>query len=79
MNRHPLDAVSLVFGAIFSGIGALFLAGYQTWEMVSRFWPAGVILLGLAMFFSARRHDEAAPTPPVREAPEATAPIEPSE
>lgn len=79
MNRHPLDAVSLLFGVIFSGIGALFFTGYGIGEVVTTFWPAGVILLGLAMLFSARRRDEAAAGRPVREAPEVTEPTDPSE
>ena len=27
MKSHPFDAVSMVFGVIFAGIGALFLMG----------------------------------------------------
>lgn len=85
MKQHPLDAVSLVCGVIFAGIGALYLSGYEVGDMVTRFWPAGVILLGLAMLFSARRPEEVAIVPPARpvEQPvkttEVTVPIEPAE
>ncbi|HYN98035.1 MAG TPA: hypothetical protein VEU28_00015 [Actinomycetota bacterium] len=62
MKPHPFDAVSLAFGVIFSGIGALYLTGNDVGELVTRFWPGAVVLLGLAMLFSARR-DEPEPVP----------------
>lgn len=58
MRSHPFDAVSMVFGVIFAGIGSLFLMGNDVGTLVTRFWPAAVVLLGLAMLFSARREDE---------------------
>lgn len=62
MKPHPFDAVSLAFGVIFAGIGALYLTGNDVGELVARFWPGAVVLLGLAMLFSARR-DEPEPLP----------------
>jgi hypothetical protein len=85
MRSHQFDAVSMVFGVIFAGIGSLFLMGNDVGDLVTRFWPAAVVLLGLAMLFSARRDDEpvvasppspqAWPTPP----PPPVAPIRPAE
>jgi hypothetical protein len=57
MKPHPLDALSLVFGVIFAGIGILYLTGNEVGDLVSQFWPGAVVLLGLAMLFSARRPD----------------------
>jgi hypothetical protein len=78
MRSHPFDAVSMVFGVIFAGIGALFLMGNDVGDLVTRFWPAAVVLLGLAMLFSARR-DEApvAASQPVWPAPP-PAPVAPA-
>jgi hypothetical protein len=85
MRSHQFDAVSLVFGVIFAGIGSLFLMGNDVGDLVTRFWPAAVVLLGLAMLFSARRDEapvvatpprpQAWPTPP--RAP--VAPVRPAE
>jgi hypothetical protein len=87
MKPHPLDALSLVFGVIFAGIGALYLAGNEVGDLVSRFWPAALVVLGLAMLFSARRPEPAAdPVPPTRpdpvpaaREPEITAPLDRNE
>ena len=62
MKPHPFDAVSLAFGVIFAGVGALYLTGSDVGDLVTRFWPGAVVLLGLAMLFSARR-DEPEPLP----------------
>lgn len=85
MRSHPFDAVSMVFGVIFAGIGSLFLMGNDVGDLVTRFWPAAVVLLGLAMLFSARRDEapvaaipprpQAWPTPP----PAPMAPVRPAE
>lgn len=72
MKAHPFDAVSLVFGVVFAGIGALFLTGNDVGDLVARFWPAAVVLLGLAMLFTAKRVDETNPPSPARPAPVVT-------
>jgi hypothetical protein len=72
MKAHSFDAVSLVFGVIFAGIGALFLTGNDVGDLVARFWPGAVVLLGLAMLFSAKRADEADPLPAAAPAPAVT-------
>lgn len=69
MKRHPLDAVSLVFGVLFAGLGTLYLAGLAVNDLVTRFWPAALVVLGLAILFSSRRADEPAPIPPVPKEP----------
>jgi hypothetical protein len=85
MKSHPFDAVSMVFGVIFAGIGALFLMGNDVGDLVTRFWPAAVVMLGLAMLFSARREEAPAVTyqpnmqawsPPT---PAPVAPVRPAE
>ena len=71
MRRHSLDAVSLVFGVIFTGLGALYLTGIEVDELVFRFWPWALVVLGLAMLLTGRREDRealAAPVPPARPA-----------
>jgi hypothetical protein len=85
MRSHPFDAVSMVFGVVFAGIGSLFLMGNDVESLVTRFWPAAVVLLGLAMLFSARREEapvapdptrpQAWPAPP----PAPVASVEPAE
>lgn len=67
MKRHSFDPLSLVFGLLFAAIGALYLAGnVDVADLVARFWPAALVLLGLAMLFSTRRTEEvpASPLPP---------------
>jgi hypothetical protein len=80
MRRHPFDAVSLVFGLVFAGIGVMYLVGgIDVADLVTRFWPAALVMLGLAMLFSARRPDEVAvaPPPPAWTAPAPTEPAAP--
>jgi len=82
MKSHPFDAVSMVFGVIFACIGSLLLMGNDVGSLVTRFWPAAVGLLGLAMLFSARRADEAPVVegPPTWAAPpRPVAPVRPAE
>ncbi|HEX2052374.1 MAG TPA: hypothetical protein VHJ78_01430 [Actinomycetota bacterium] len=65
MRRHSFDAVSLVFGALFAAIGILYLSGREVGDLVARFWPAALVILGLAILFTARREDrEAGMVPP---------------
>lgn len=63
MKRHPLDAVSMVFGLLFVGLGSLYLSGNEVDDLVIRFWPAALVVLGLAILFSARRSDEVPAAP----------------
>ena len=54
MTRHSLDAVSLVSGLFFAAVGVLFLTGIDVSDLASRFWPAALIVVGLALAFSTR-------------------------
>ncbi len=64
MRRHSFDAVSLVFGVVFAGLGIMYLTGNEVDELFSRFWPAVLVVLGLAMLFTARREDREVLVPP---------------
>lgn len=78
MKSHRFDAVSMVFGVVFAGIGSLFLTGSDVGSLVARFWPAAVVLLGLAMLFSTRRPDAPGTAGPPR-LPEEAEPSRPSD
>ena len=71
MKRHSMDAVSLVFGLFFVGLGGAYLVGYGVTEVVIRFWPVALIALGLAIFLTPRRTRQAAPAAAPAAAPEA--------
>ena len=53
MRRHPLDAVSLVSGLLFCGLGAIFLRGTDVtswrWGVV---WPVALTVVGAVMLLS---------------------------
>lgn len=78
MKAHSFDAVSMVFGVVFAVIGALFLTGNDVGDLVARFWPAAVVLLGLAMLFTAKRADETNPPSPARPVPTFTPALTPT-
>jgi peptidoglycan/LPS O-acetylase OafA/YrhL len=46
MDRHPFDALSIVFGAIFVGAGLLLLTGDA--ESLTLRWLGPMVALGLA-------------------------------
>jgi hypothetical protein len=55
MQRHPTDPVSLVFGAVFAGAGALLAADRVDLVSGGRWaWPLLLIVIALAMLASAR-------------------------
>jgi hypothetical protein len=59
MTRHPVDFVSLTFGALFAVIGLVLLAGDQlalTWE-----WLAPAIVIGLGTILIAAGWSRRAP------------------
>jgi predicted lipid-binding transport protein (Tim44 family) len=80
-RRHPLDAVSLVFGLAFTAAGLLFLAGQLDEALRLRWlWPVLLLALGAGILLDvSRRPREDRPAPPtVATAPAATAePAEP--
>lgn len=59
MKRHPFDAVSLVFGLLFFGLGAALLSGRDVGDLVMQLWPGALVLMGVVLLFSSRRNGEA--------------------
>ena len=59
MRRHPLDPFSLVFGATFALVGAVFLfARVDVGTLHLRWvWPIPLILLGVLIIGLAARSD----------------------
>ena len=47
MQRHPFDPVSLVFGALFAGLGLFLLVSDTWWTTVNAVWLVPVILLAV--------------------------------
>lgn len=56
MQRHPLDAVSLVFGLLFAALGLGVLIDAATiWRLgLDRWWPLALMAAGLWLLLSAR-------------------------
>lgn len=56
MRTHRFEAVSLVFGLLFTAVGLLFLGGnLDIWRLDwSWFWPAVLTLAGVVVLLSAR-------------------------
>lgn len=58
MKRHSLDLVSLIFGALFTAAGLLFLISPNPWSLLfesanlSWVFPTLVLLGGAALLFS---------------------------
>ena len=57
MYRHDLDPIALVFGALFTVLGLVYVAGHWSWFDFRSGWilAALLIALGLAGVFSASR------------------------
>ena len=57
MYRHDLDPIALVFGALFTVLGLVYVAGHWSWFDFRSGWIlAGLLIaLGLAGVFSAAR------------------------
>jgi hypothetical protein len=54
MYRHKMDAVSLIFGLLYSAIGVLLMRGAPEFSFAS-VWPVLLVLAGLALLISAAR------------------------
>jgi hypothetical protein len=80
-RRHPLDAVSLVFGFAFTAAGLLFLAGQLDEALRLRWlWPVLLLVLGVGILVDVgRRPREDAPEPPATQAEAPAAAAEPAE
>jgi hypothetical protein len=68
--RHRLDPFSLLFGALFVGVGISFLLGSSLGDARRSVWPAFAILLGAtfaawatAAVLRERRSDPEPPEP----------------
>jgi drug/metabolite transporter superfamily protein YnfA len=59
MRTHPFDAVSFVFGAIFTVVALLALTGIATITLLDLRWlgPAALVLIGVVLVVSAARRD----------------------
>jgi hypothetical protein len=57
MQRHPLDALSLIAGVLFAGLSITLLTGAVTAgsRHLNLVWAAGAVVLGLALLASGRR------------------------
>jgi putative Mn2+ efflux pump MntP len=60
MRAHPFDAVSFVFGVIFTAVAVVGLTDVATLSLVDLRWlgPAALVLVGAVLVVSAARHDE---------------------
>lgn len=58
MDRHPFDPIALVFGLLFASAGMIVLLGGSLVEEGAFLAPAGLIALGLAILYQARRRRE---------------------
>jgi hypothetical protein len=55
MRRHTVDWISLLFGIVFAGLGALLLSGSNAADIrLEWLWPLVVIALGVAIAAAAR-------------------------
>ena len=63
MKAHPFDAISFVFGSLFTAIGLVFLTSAEPWDLVFDLeldWvlPALILLGGVMLLVSVVRHDD---------------------
>ncbi len=58
MKQHPLDPISLVFGALFAGLGLFLVVSGARWEAASPAWvlPGLLVVVGGAILWSTFRH-----------------------
>ncbi len=74
MKQHPLDPISLVFGALFTAVGLFLVVSDARWEAASPAWvlPGLLVVVGGAILGSTLRqlrHDtDRSGEPDVREA-----------
>jgi hypothetical protein len=59
VDRHPFDPISLVFGLLFAAAGLMVLLGWSLTDEGAFLAPAGLIALGLALLYQARRRGSA--------------------
>jgi hypothetical protein len=83
MRRHPLDGVSLLFGALFALVGLAFAVSPTSVTAANLGWivPIPLIAVGLVVVVASARHgmaDRRAYAPPVPAPTEARAWSEPA-
>ena len=64
MKAHPFDAISFIFGSLFTAIGLVFLTSARPWDLVFDLeldWvlPALILVGGVMLLVSVVRRDEA--------------------
>lgn len=59
MDRHPFDPISLVFGLLFASAGLMVLLDWSLADEGAVLAPTGLIGLGLALLYQARRRGRA--------------------
>jgi hypothetical protein len=62
MRTHPFDAVSFVFGAIFTALAAVVLTGVTTITLLDLRWlaPAALVVIGVVLVVTAARGEPGA-------------------
>jgi hypothetical protein len=62
VRTHPFDAVSFVFGILFTAVAAIALTGVATITLLDLRWlgPAALVLIGVVLVVSAARSDNGA-------------------
>ena len=57
MKKHPLDPISLVFGALFAALGLFLVVSDARWEAASPAWvlPGLLVVIGGAILWSTFR------------------------
>jgi drug/metabolite transporter superfamily protein YnfA len=60
MRTHPFDAVSFVFGAIFTAVAVVVLSNVATITLLDLRWigPAALVLIGVVLVVTAARRDD---------------------
>ena len=63
MKRHRPDALSLLFGGVFTVVGLVLVGGYPARGSVSLAWagPAAAIAVAVLVVLSVRRPEKATP------------------
>jgi hypothetical protein len=49
MDRHDLNPVALVFGALFTVLGLAYAVGHWTWFDINGGWGLAVLLIALGL------------------------------
>jgi drug/metabolite transporter superfamily protein YnfA len=60
VRTHPFDAVSFVFGAVFTAVAVVVLSDVATITLLDLRWigPAALVLIGVVLVVTAARRDD---------------------